>query len=607
VAAVIAHVTGTALAPGVSRNGRLYTRENIAKAVARGQARIADGKRPISMRTHHAADDDSTHVIGRVTKLWQDPETGSAKYIAGIADTVHGRDIAALTDDSDGEPQFLRGVSIRGAWADEPRTETVNGREVQTADDLEIAGLDFTAEPGVDDADVSHIRQPKESQDAQFQIVESAPDAMLTAPITEAAQALASGKPAAPQTKASRYADPGYQPDKAKRYALDTKDQAKAAWSYINVPKNAKAYTAAQLKRIKGRIKAALRKFGVEISSEEHWIIDREQLVESAELVEHYGDEYRSGQGSFCISLSNGPINLSISSYCVDPADLDLIGRAAMGAACDALKSIDPDMDGDMDVPGADAEDTDGDMGEGNGVRMESAAVPAQLAEALAETPASPVAETATEAAPVEAEGTQDPGAASAPETEPAPEEVADPNTEEEPVVTEPTTPAVENAPAATAPAAPAGITLTTEQFQMLLAAVQPQAVATAAPAPVETAPAAPVVETPPVTAPAAPAPAAPVAQPTETQEQMIARLVEKGITSGIQSLVESGGIKAQRKGLAGRPVTEAAAEGLTELGIPEDWPQKPLHTYTAEERRKYIDRQWGEHVLGESYYTGRR
>lgn len=593
MAAVVAHVTGTALAPGVSRNGRLYTRENIAKAVARGQARIADGQRPISMRTHHASGDDSTHIVGRVTRLWQDPETGKARYAADIADTAHGRDIAALTDDSDGEPQFLRGVSIRGAWADDPRTETVDGREVQTADDLEIAGLDYTAEPGVDDADVSHIRQPKESEHAQFPIVESAPDAMVTAPIVEADAPTASGKPAAPQTKASRYADPGYQPDKAKRYALDSKDQAKAAWSFINVPKNAKLYTAAQLKRIKGRIKAALRKFGVEISPEEHWVIDHSYLAESAELAEHYGEAYRDGQGSFCVSLSNGPLNISISSYCVDPADLDLIGRAAMGAACDALKAIDPDMDGDMDVPGADADDTDGDTGGGGDDRMESAAAPAQLSEAE-NPPAVPAAEPAPDAA-AEAEGAQDPDAQPAPETEPAPEAAADNDTEEEPVVTEPTTPAAENAPAATVPATP-GVTLTNEQFQMLLAAVQPQA-----PAPVESAPAAPVAETP-----AAPAPAAP--QATETQEQMIARMVKEGVTTGIQSLVETGGIKAARKGLAGRPVTETGeAESLTALGIPEDWPQKPLHTYTAEERRQYIDRQWGEHVLGESYYTGRR
>lgn len=595
MAAVIAHVTGTALAPGISRNGRLYTRDNIAKAVARAQARIADGKRPISMRTHHASGDDSTHIVGRVTRLWQDPETGHARYAADIADTAHGRDIAALTDDTDGRPQFLRGVSIRGAWAEEPRTETVEGREVQTADDLEIAGLDYTAEPGVDDADVRHARQPEESEHVPFPITESAPDAVLTALAVEAAEPLKSGQPAAPQTKASRYADPGYQPDKAKRYALDSKEQAKAAWAYINVPKNAKLYTAAQLKRIKGRIKAALRKFGVEISSEEHWVIDRSWLTESAELVEHYGEEYRGGQGSFCVSLSNGPLNISVSSYCVDPADLDLIGRAAMSAACDALKAIDPDSDGDMDVPGADAEDTDGDMGERDDNRMESVPAPARLAEGESVHPPASVVEAAPEAPPAEAEGTEDPDALRTSETEPAPEEAADPNTEEEPVVTEPIIPAVENAPAATTPTAPAGVTLTAEQFQMLLAAVQPQPAA-----PVESDPAAPVAEASPAAAPAAP-------QATETQEQMIARMVAEGITSGIQNLVESGGIKAQRKGLTGRPVTEAVAEGLTDLGIPEDWPQKPLHTYTAEERRKYIDRQWGEHVLGESYYTGRR
>lgn len=617
MAAVIAHVTGTALVPGVSRNGRLYTRENIAKAVARGQARIADGKRPISMRTHHNSGDDSTHIVGRVTRLWQDPETGAAKYVAGIADTTHGRDIAALTDDSDGEPQFLRGVSIRGAWADEPRTETVNGREVQTADDLEIAGLDFTAEPGVDDADASHIRQPKESEDAQFPIIESAPDAMVTAPIIEAAQPLKSGKPAAPQTKASSYADPGYQPDKMKRFALDTKTQARAAWSYIHQADNAKNYTAAQLKRIKGRIKAALKKFGVEIAADEGWIIDQLGVItESAELAEHYAyDSDGRMAGSFCITLSNGPLNITVSSYCVDPADLDLIGRAAMDGACQCLAAIDPDMDGDMDVPGADAnadaEDTDGDMGEGDDGRMESApAATAQLAEGGHVPSPAAVAEATAEAAPVEAEGTEDPDADAAPETEPAPEAVADSNTETEPVVTEPTTPAVENTPAATAPAVPGGVTLSNEQFQMLLAAVQPQAAAPVV-APVESAPAAPVVEATPAPAPA-PTPAAPAApaapQVVETQEQMIARMVKEGITVGIQSLVESGGIKAQRKGLVGRPVTETGAEqGLTELGIPEDWPQKPLHTYTAEERRKYIDRQWGEHVLGESYYTGKR
>lgn len=62
-----------------------------------------------------------------------------------------------------------------------------------------------------------------------------------------------------------KYADPGYQKDGKKRYPIDTKEHAKAAWSYINQAGNASSYSAEQLKAIKGRIKAACKKFGVEI------------------------------------------------------------------------------------------------------------------------------------------------------------------------------------------------------------------------------------------------------------------------------------------------------------------------------------------------------
>jgi HK97 family phage prohead protease len=65
------------------------------------------------------------------------------------------------------------------------------------------------------------------------------------------------------------YADPGYQSDGKKRYPIDTEAHAKAAWSYINQGDNASAYTANQLASIKSRIKAALKKFGVEVSDEQ--------------------------------------------------------------------------------------------------------------------------------------------------------------------------------------------------------------------------------------------------------------------------------------------------------------------------------------------------
>jgi HK97 family phage prohead protease len=66
-----------------------------------------------------------------------------------------------------------------------------------------------------------------------------------------------------------KYADPGYQKDGKKRYPIDTKDHAKAAWSYISMPKNQKGYSAEQVNSIKGRIKSALKEFGVDASDDE--------------------------------------------------------------------------------------------------------------------------------------------------------------------------------------------------------------------------------------------------------------------------------------------------------------------------------------------------
>ncbi|HEY5985585.1 MAG TPA: HK97 family phage prohead protease [Streptosporangiaceae bacterium] len=63
-----------------------------------------------------------------------------------------------------------------------------------------------------------------------------------------------------------QYADPGYQSDGVKRYPLDTEAHCRAAWSYINMPKNAAKYTSDQLSLIKGRIRAALKKYGVTVS-----------------------------------------------------------------------------------------------------------------------------------------------------------------------------------------------------------------------------------------------------------------------------------------------------------------------------------------------------
>lgn len=79
--------------------------------------------------------------------------------------------------------------------------------------------------------------------------------------------------PQAPYGTDTKYADPGYQADKKKRYPIDTADHVRAAWSYINMPKNASAYSSSQLAKIKGRIKAAARKLGVSIGGESDMIL----------------------------------------------------------------------------------------------------------------------------------------------------------------------------------------------------------------------------------------------------------------------------------------------------------------------------------------------
>jgi hypothetical protein len=63
------------------------------------------------------------------------------------------------------------------------------------------------------------------------------------------------------------YADPGYKEDGVKRYPLDSEAHCRAAWSYINMPKNQAGYTAEQLSAIKGRIRSALEKYGAHVAA----------------------------------------------------------------------------------------------------------------------------------------------------------------------------------------------------------------------------------------------------------------------------------------------------------------------------------------------------
>lgn len=83
------------------------------------------------------------------------------------------------------------------------------------------------------------------------------------------------------------YADPGLQGDKKARYPIDTEEHIRAAWSYINKPGNASKYSSGDLAKVKGRIRAAMKRIGADVAKED------EELVAVVEADESLFDRVR--------------------------------------------------------------------------------------------------------------------------------------------------------------------------------------------------------------------------------------------------------------------------------------------------------------------------
>ena len=90
-------------------------------------------------------------------------------------------------------------------------------------------------------------------------------------PATHAAMEKHAGRAdMATDTKAKPYGDVTYADPKNGKYPVDTEAHARAAWSYINMPKNAAMYpmNGVTLSEVKGRIMAACKKFGIDVSDD---------------------------------------------------------------------------------------------------------------------------------------------------------------------------------------------------------------------------------------------------------------------------------------------------------------------------------------------------
>lgn len=169
--AVIGRITGVALEPGVSANGRLYTPAMVAGAAERARERITNGGLPLTMLTHHAAEDDSTRITGHITKVDVRPD-GALTYEADVVGNPAGEAVLAAA-----EAGSLQSVSIRGKFTGPVRTVAHEGQQVVTAEGLELDGVDWTRQPGVKGARVTSVsRMARESaQDSHRVICESLP------------------------------------------------------------------------------------------------------------------------------------------------------------------------------------------------------------------------------------------------------------------------------------------------------------------------------------------------------------------------------------------------------------------------------------------------
>jgi HK97 family phage prohead protease len=84
---------------------------------------------------------------------------------------------------------------------------------------------------------------------------------------------------------AKPYGDVKYADPRNGKYPIDTEEHIRAAWSYINMPKNASAYplNGVTLSEVKARIKAAMDKLGADVADD-----DSKASASRADLVRDY-------------------------------------------------------------------------------------------------------------------------------------------------------------------------------------------------------------------------------------------------------------------------------------------------------------------------------
>jgi len=189
-----------------------------------------------------------------------------------VEDDPNHRGVTRITKANLPEVSIVLEASVPGTKLLSVRTPESNNDNDFTADVLaRLAAGDITREAALDE-----LANPPEEGDTgptDLAALAAAVETELTAeePDLVGARMLATSLLLELRATAKepygkvKYCDPGLQADKVKRYPVDNADHARAAWSYINQEKNAAKYSSENLARVKNCIKAAAKKYGIEV------------------------------------------------------------------------------------------------------------------------------------------------------------------------------------------------------------------------------------------------------------------------------------------------------------------------------------------------------
>lgn len=233
-------VSGVIANEALDRSGEVFDYESskpLFEAWSGNFAKATDGKSVGNVRAMHG------NVAAGVLKALNMDD--AAKAITVDAKIVDDNEWAKV------QQGVYTGFSIGGKYARKWQDGDVNR---YTAEPYEVSLVDLPCNP---DAMFTVIKADGAQEMRKFAVFDDEALAKWVDEHADAIEKIKRRKDVNPKEGEHKYGDVKFADEKNKKYPIDTPEHIRAAWNYINKPKNAAKYDAADVKAIKAKIVAA--------------------------------------------------------------------------------------------------------------------------------------------------------------------------------------------------------------------------------------------------------------------------------------------------------------------------------------------------------------